>query len=160
MKPHHLIILILLAIVCCSCRTSKRIESVSADTIRTEQTFSLSTTAHDSSRVEASTHEEHYAYMVERITIDSTGKVIHRDITRGTLHARKADTTASRHTDTQTIADSARKENETHAAKKEEKRTTTASTSALDRITALAVLAIIIAVVFMGVRLVRKAKSL
>ncbi len=159
MKPHHLIIIILLAIVCCSCRTSKRIESVTADTMRTEQTFSLSTTAHDSSRVEATTHDEHYAYMVERITIDSTGKVIHRDITRGTLHARKADTTALRHTDTQTIADSTREANESHAAKKEQ-RTTTASTSVLDRITALAVLTLIIAVVFMGVRLVRKAKSL
>lgn len=125
MKLHHLIILILLAIVCCSCRTSKRIESVSADTIRTEQTFSLSATAHDTSRVEASTHDEHYAYMVERITIDSTGKVIHRDITRGTLHARKADTTASRHTDTQTIADSARKADETRTAVRKEKHTAT-----------------------------------
>ena len=125
MKPHHALLIILLLIVCCSCRSTKRIESSTADTIRMEQSFERFTLQHDSSSVATSTHNEHYAYVVERITIDSSGKVLRRDIERGKYSARQADTTSTTHNVTRVIADSTKVANETHTAMREEKHMTT-----------------------------------
>lgn len=124
MKPHHALLIILLLIVCCSCRSTKRIESSTADTIRIEQSFERFALQHDSSSVATSTHDEHFAYVVERITIDSLGKVLRRDIERGKYSARQADTTSTTHNVTRVIADSTKVANETHTAMRKEKHMT------------------------------------
>lgn len=120
MKPHHALLLISLLLACCSCRSTKRIESATADTIRIGQSFERFALQHDSSSVAASTHDEHFAYVVERITIDSSGKVLRRDIERGKYSARQADTASTLHNVTCVIADSTKVANETHTAKKSE----------------------------------------
>lgn len=125
MKPHHALFIILLLIVCCSCRSTKRIESSTADTIRIAQSFERFSLRHDSSSVVTSTHDEHFAYVVERITIDSSGKVMRRDIERGRYSARQADTTSTTHNVTRVIADSTKVANETHTAMRKEKHMTT-----------------------------------
>lgn len=120
MKPHHALFIILLLIVCCSCRSTKRIESSTADTIRIAQSFERFALKHDSSSVVTSTHDEHFAYVVERITIDSSGKVMRRDIERGRYSARQADTTSATHNVTRVITDSTKVASEAHTAKKNE----------------------------------------
>ena len=120
MKPHHALFIISLLVACYSCRSTKRIESTTADTIRIEQSFERFALKHDSSSVATSTHNEHYAYVVERITIDSSGKVLRRDIERGKYSARQADTTSTTHNVTRVIADSTKVANETHTTKKNE----------------------------------------
>lgn len=125
MKPHHALFIILLLIVCCSCRSTKRMESSTADTIRIEQSFERFALQHDSSSVATSTHDEHFAYVVERITIDSSGKVLRRDIERGKYSARQADTASTTHNVTRVLADSTKVANETHTAMRKEKHMTT-----------------------------------
>lgn len=125
MKPHHALLFVLLLIVCCSCRSTKRVESSTADTIRIEQSIERFALQHDSSSVATSTHDEHFAYVVERITIDSSGKVLRRDIERGKYSARQADTTSTAHNITRVIADSTKVANETHTAMRKEKHTAT-----------------------------------
>lgn len=125
MKPHHALFIILLLIVCCSCRSTKRIESSTADTIRIAQSFERFSLRHDSSSVATSTHDEHFAFVVERITIDSSGKVMRRDIERGKYSARQADTTSATHNVTRVIADSTKVASEAHTAMRKEKHMTT-----------------------------------
>lgn len=96
-------------------------ESGTADTIRIEQSIERFALRHDSSSVAASTHDEHFAYVVERITIDSSGKVLRRDIERGKYSTRQADTASTAHNVTRAIADSTRVANETHTAMRKEK---------------------------------------
>ena len=100
-------------------------ESSTADTIRIEQSFERFALQHDSSSVATSTHDEHFAYVVERITIDSSGKVLRRDIERGKYSARQADTASTTHNVTRVIADSTKVANETHTAMRKEKHMTT-----------------------------------
>lgn len=100
-------------------------ESSTADTIRIEQSIERFALRHDSSSVATSTHDEHFAYVVERITIDSSGKVLKRDIERGKYSARQADTTSTTHNITRVIADSTKVANETHTAMRKEKHMTT-----------------------------------
>ena len=95
-------------------------ESSTADTIRIEQSVERFALQHDSSSEVTSTHDEHFAYVVERITIDSSGKVLRRDIERGKYSARQADTASTTHNATCVIADSTKVANETHTAKKSE----------------------------------------
>lgn len=96
-------------------------ESSTADTIRTEQSIERFALHHDSSSEVTSTHDEHFTYVVERITIDSSGKVLRRDIERGKYSARQADTTSTAHNATCVIADSTKVANETHTAMRKEK---------------------------------------
>lgn len=95
-------------------------EASTADTIRIEQSVERFAITHDSSSVATSTHDEHFAYVVERITIDSSGKVLRRDIERGKYSARQADTTSAAHNVTSVTNDSVSKTGETHAMKKNE----------------------------------------
>ena len=95
-------------------------ESSTADTIRIEQSIERFTLRHDSFSMATSTHDEHFTYVVERITIDSSGKVLRRDIERGKYSARQADTASTTHNVTRVIADSTKVANETHTAKKSE----------------------------------------
>ena len=125
MKPHHALLLFLWFLVCGSCRSTKRMEFSTADTIRIEQSIERFALQHDSSSVATSTHDEHFAYVVERITIDSSGKVLRRDIERGKYSARQADTTSTAHNVTRAIADSTKVANETHTAMRKEKHTAT-----------------------------------
>lgn len=125
MKPHHALLLFLWFLVCSSCRSTKRMESGTADTIHIEQSIERFALQHDSFSVATSTHDEHFAYVEERITIDSSGKVLRRNIERGKYSTRQADTTSTAHNVTRVIADSTKVANETHTAMRKEKHTAT-----------------------------------
>lgn len=115
---------IIALLVLCSCRSTKRVESTTADTIRIERSIERFALQHDSSVSAINTHDERFAFVVERITIDSSGKVLRRDVERGKFSARKADTLTESHNITRTITDSATQAQESHTAMREEKQVT------------------------------------
>lgn len=161
---HILPIFLLLTACLASCRSSRHMveeATTTSDTLHTTLTTQHTTIATSADTTSVSTATSTFAYLIERTVVDSTGKVQHRTLERGTFTSRRADTTATAHRAAATVTSDTTFARSSRASRSSSSATTqTASTPSLrDKLYALLMLALIVAVCVVGAKMWRKIKA-